>query len=86
MNDKEIRDTLIKLAYEKARQIGYIKVAKVNPGEIDKFKELEKNILGFNVDYLVGSGLLEYADGQGSIVITPHGIDYFENKKDQSNK
>jgi len=80
MTDNEIRDAILEVAYNKAKESGIIEDGRFTDREISKLERLEgieKNRIDFNADYLDKEGSVKWIMG-GRMTITAKGINKYE--------
>jgi len=80
MTDNEIKDAILEVTYNKAKESGIIEDGRFTDREISKLERLEgieKNRIDFNVYYLEKKRLIKWVT-MGKMVITILGIYYYE--------
>jgi len=70
MNDNEIRDALLKAAYNRAKEDGNIEGGLFNVYKISNLEGVEKKKINFNADYLDKKNLVKWATMSGGMAIT----------------
>ena len=78
MTDKEIRDAILEVAYNSAKEAGSIKAGVFNVYKISKLEGVGRKSIDFNADYLDEKGLVKWATMGGNMAITVYGVDYYE--------
>ncbi|MBA7583582.1 hypothetical protein ES708_25528 [subsurface metagenome] len=79
MNDNEIRNAILEFAYNKPKVDGGIegeeggRFTTDELSKLERFEGIEKNIIDFNIDYLVKEDSLKWPV-MGLLVITRKGV------------
>jgi hypothetical protein len=78
MGDQQIRNIILKHAYNKAKESGSIEGGTFNVYKINELEGIDKNIIDFNADYLDQKNIVKYATMGGNMRITVTGVDNYE--------
>ena len=74
MTDEEIRNRILKVAYEKYKKAGSLLLGVFNIYEVSKEWGVREEEIERGVEYLVGDGLIKYFTEDGEIHLTQEGV------------
>ena len=74
MNDEEIRNRILRVAYEKYKKVGSLLQGVFNIYEVSKEWGEREEKIERGVEHLVGDGLIKYFTEDGEIHFTHEGV------------
>jgi len=89
MTDEEIRNRILKVAYEKYKKAGSLLLGVFNIYKVSKEWGVREEEIKRGVEYLVGDGSIKYYTEEGEIHLTHEGVkkcEGYNNLKQEQDK
>jgi len=78
MEDQQIRNIILKHAYDKAKESGSIEGGTFNLYKINELEGIDKKLVDFNAEFLDQKNLVKHATMGGNMRITVMGVSEYE--------